>query len=141
MNGDYLRHYKLDTYSDIFGEIQVKTSVATEIIKWFCFFSIFIVYFWQISVFFVMTFVLEFEWILSLFISSIYLLFPTLAMIFLFNLGLQKNLLTPANTWSIWFAIIFQLTVLIMNDNMLTGQFADYFKLQKSIWTNLLVVV
>ena len=32
-----------------------------------------------------------------------------------------------------------QIAILVANDNMLTGEFADYFNLSKDVWTNLLV--
>ena len=57
---------------------------------------------------------LGFEWIIAVFISLVYLGFPTLNLFFMFSPALQSNMLTVDSVWSVWFIIGFQISALVL---------------------------
>ena len=90
---------QLTTYPDV--------SIFTIVTKWLTFAQIWVVVATQVLVFIAMVVGMQFEWIISLFMSVIYLMFPAVSALFLLNKGLQMNLMTSDNNWAIWFGLLF----------------------------------
>ena len=82
-------------------------SIFTKVSKWVAFGQIWVVAGTQVLVFIAMVVGMQFEWIISLFLSVLYLMFPTVSALFLLNKGLQMNLMSTDNNWAIWFGLIF----------------------------------
>ena len=108
--------------------------------KWLTFAMILVLLVNQIPLLVLMIEIMGWEWIVSLFLSAIYLLFPVLHTFFLFNLGFQKNLLVADKFWSIWFYLLFQIASLVSYSDLLIGNFANYFQLPRDGWTEAMVV-
>ena len=83
----------------------------------------------QVPLFLTMILEMGYEWIIAVFISTVYLVYPTLAIIFMFSTILQQKLLNKYNFWSIWFIILFQVSALFVNQELLAGSFAGYFNI------------
>ena len=66
----------------------MQPSETTETIKWITLAQIIVVYLLQIPLVSIMIGVMQYEWIIALFLSVIYLLFPTVSLLFMFNSGL-----------------------------------------------------
>ena len=89
----------------------------------------------------VMVSVMGYEWIVALFLSAIFLFFPTLDGLFLFNTGLQDQLVTVNNYWSIWFLILFQIIVLTVFWDLMNGKFADFFDVPRGFAAETVIVI
>ena len=124
---------------ELFGETYIKASWWTESLRWLTFIMVLQVFFTQIPLFILMVVIMQFEWILALFMSTVYLLYPAVATLFLFNYGLEKSLLTVEKFWSIWFALLFQVASLFIFKDLLVGKFADFFEIPRGFWSNLVV--
>ena len=68
-----------------------------------------------------------YEWVIAVFISFSFLLFPSLNGLFLFSSNLQSQLLTSDNVWSLWFLQIFQVFGLMIFIELMTGEFISHF--------------
>ena len=79
--------------------------------------------------------VMQYEWIIAVFLSVIYLLFPSVELLFMFNYGLQKSLISEDKFWSIWFILLFQISSLVTLYDLLVGNFANYFKITSDFWS------
>ena len=113
----------------------------TDFIGYLCFGFILWVGLNQVPIIYVMVSVMGYEWIVALFLSAIFLFFPTLDMLFLFNTGLQNQLVTINNYWSIWFLILFQIIVLTVFWDLMNGKFADFFEVPRGFAAETVVVI
>ena len=72
----------------------VTISIYTIIIQYFTLAQILWVYINQLPLFLAMILQLNYEWIIALFLSALYMMFPSLNILFMFSPALQSNLLT-----------------------------------------------
>ena len=80
-----------------------------------------------------------YEWILAVFISFSFLFFPSLNVLFMFSPSLKEDLLTDDTVWSIWFIYLFELAVLYIFYDLMLGDFAQYFEIPTSFWTDVFI--
>mmetsp|Transcript_4771 Transcript_4771/g.8176 ORF Transcript_4771/g.8176 Transcript_4771/m.8176 type:complete len:89 (+) Transcript_4771:598-864(+) len=88
-----------------------------------------------------MTSVLNYEWIITLFLTIFYLSFPTIELQIIYDQTLQRNLLTDSSSWSIWFMLLFQLAAIIVVIELTVGQFAVYFEIPGGFWSDLVIYI
>ena len=88
-----------------------------------------------------MVFGMEFEWIVALFMSVLYMMFPMVSVMFLLNKGLQLNLMSSDSSWVIWFGMIFQISALFINNEILVGGFSEYFEIPLNFWSKAIIYI
>lgn len=69
-----------------------------------------------------------------------FLFFPCLQVFFLFNYAIQKNFIQWDKLWAIWFFLIMQMGSLFIFTDLSIGNFAQYFKIPKTFWTDIVVI-
>ena len=72
----------------------VTLSIYTIIIQYLTLVQILWVYINQIPLFVAMIVELDYEWIIALFLSALFMMFPSINILFMFSPALQSNLLT-----------------------------------------------